>query len=338
MKSWIITAGLLLIGCSALVQAAEITPLASEPLVRIGSGMSGHIHPSVCLTKQGTIVVIYGQSEYVDLRITRSVDGGRTWSEPVKFGPALKEPFYPGSLTTLVDGRLVHFWNVWYADDKISGGKSRYPAYSISSDDGVTWSEPQSLPKNAQSHSVIRHPLVELSPNDWLVTLTDKTVVYQPQSGNVVPFGDGRNHDLQPMVRTTRGTFVSGLGLRSTDLGKTWQTVAPFPKINTNGWRFDLRALDNGWVLTSEVIGPGVGGDYWRFAISRDDGTSWELDDALTFYNPGRPIGGRACPKTVQLDAETLGTVFYDTDAKQPGGSGVFFLRTPLAKLAPQTK
>ena len=26
--------------------------------------------------------------------------------------------------------------------------------------------------------------------------------------------------------------------------------------------------------------------------------------------------------------------VFYDTDAKQPGGSGVFFLRTAIGKLA----
>ena len=38
-------------------------------------------------------------------------------------------------------------------------------------------------------------------------------------------------------------------------------------------------------------------------------------------------------PKTVQLDKETLGTVFYDVDEKQSGGSGVFFLCTPLKSL-----
>jgi hypothetical protein len=38
----------------------------------------------------------------------------------------------------------------------------------------------------------------------------------------------------------------------------------------------------------------------------------------------------------VQLDRDTIGTVFYDVDAKQPGGPGVFFLRTPLARLAPR--
>jgi hypothetical protein len=39
------------------------------------------------------------------------------------------------------------------------------------------------------------------------------------------------------------------------------------------------------------------------------------------------------CPRTVQLDDETLGIVFYDTDARQVGGSGVFFRRTPLSRL-----
>jgi len=128
-------------------------------------------------------------------------------------------------------------------------------------------------------------------------------------------------------------TFVSGAGLRSADEGKTWQKVTPFPEIGANGWRFDLVALRNGWLVASEVLGPGFGGDRWRFVASRDDGRSWDFGGAVEFYAPGRPIGGRACPKTVQLDDQTLGTVFYDIDKDQPGGPGVFFLRTPLQRL-----
>ena len=161
----------------------------------------------------------------------------------------------------------------------------------------------------------------------------DKTVVYDPQSEAVTPFGDGRKHGLVPMVRTAEGTLVSGAGMRSSDEGKTWQKIEPFPKIGADGWRYDLMAVDNGWLIASEVLGPGIGGERWRFVASRDDGQSWDFDGAMTFYDPGRPIGGRACPKTVQLDKETLGTVFYDTDPQQAGGAGVFFLRTPLAKL-----
>jgi hypothetical protein len=54
----------------------------------------------------------------------------------------------------------------------------------------------------------------------------------------------------------------------------------------------------------------------------------------VEFYNPGRPIGGRACPRTVEIDDRTLGVIFYDTDARQPRGSGVFFRTFPTALLA----
>src|SRR6185369_7689908 len=126
---------------------------------------------------------------------------------------------YPGSLTTLADGRIVHIWNTWYLDEKAKGGKSRFPQYSISEDEGQTWSEPKSLPKNPDAESVQRHPIVELDKARWLCPLMDKTVVYSPSDGAVAPFGDGRSHGLVPIVRTAKGTLVSGAGLRSTDEG-----------------------------------------------------------------------------------------------------------------------
>jgi hypothetical protein len=317
----------------------ETTPKPPDeptgPFVRIASGVSGHIHPAACVARDGTVVVIFGQSDYKDLRVSRSTDGGKTWSPPVPFAPSEKLPIYPGALTTLNDGRIVHVWNTWYPDATVQGGKSRYPQYSISSDAGQTWSEPRSLPKQSGVHSVLRHPIVEFGPREWLFALMDKTVVYDPQSDTVKAFGDGRNHGLVPIVRTARGTLVSGIGARSTDSGRTWRKIDPFPRIGSDGWRHDLMAVSNGWLVASEVIGPGVGGDRWRFVVSRDDGQSWDFEGAVDFYNPGRPIGGRACPKTIQLDPETLGTVFYDVDAKQAGGPGVFFLRTAIERLKP---
>ena len=50
-------------------------------------------------------------------------------------------------------------------------------------------------------------------------------------------------------------------------------------------------------------------------------------------FNPGRRISGRGWPRTVQLDEETLGTLFYDLDEEQQGGPGVFFVRTPISAL-----
>ena len=321
---------------SALALAAATACRAEEKSigvaerVRLASGVSGHIHPALCLTKKGTLVAIYGRIEYKDLRVTRSTDGGKSWSKSVAFPPTAKISYYPGALTTLSDGRLLHAWNTWYGEGK---AKSRFVQYSFSSDDGVTWSEAKSLPKNPDKESVVRHPIVELSPKQWLFPLMDKTIALDPATEQIAEFGDGRNHGLAPIVRTAKGTLVSGAGLRSTDGGKSWTKVSPFPPIAEQGWRHDLMTLTNGWLLASDVVGPGVGGDSFRFLVSRDDGQSWDMEHPVVWYQPGRPIGGRACPKTVQLDAQTLGTVFYDTDAMQEGGSGVFFLRIPIARL-----
>jgi lysophospholipase L1-like esterase len=312
-------------------------PQEQASIVRIDSGVSGHIHPALCITKKGTLVAVYCKSEYQPYLITRSTDRGRTWSKPALFPHTVKTQVYPGSLTTLADGRLLHAWNVWFpVGDK---GRSRYVAYSLSDDDGLTWTEPVSLAKNQDPkvESVIRHPIVELSPTAWLLPLADRAVVYNPLTKQETPFGDGRSHGLVPIVRTGKGTLVSGKGLRSTDGGKNWQEIKPFPDVASQGWRHQLVSLPNGLLLASQILGPGVGGERINFILSRDDGRSWDLDHPVEFYNPGRAIGGRACPRTVALDGQTLATIFYDTDGNQPGGSGVF-IRATRMKLDPTTK
>ncbi len=300
--------------------------------VRIESGVSGHIHPALCVTARGTLVAVFCKSEFKPYLLTRSTDGGRTWAKPTLFPHTVTTAVYPGSLTTLADGRIVHAWNVWFPLG--TKDKSRHVAFSISSDDGLTWSAPTDLRKNVDPkvHSVIRHPVVELSPTAWLLPLADRTVLYNPKTGEETAFADGASHGLVPIVRTAAGTLVSGKGRRSTDGGQTWQEIKPFPDVATQGWRHDMIALRNGWLLASQIIGPGVGGNRIEFVFSRDDGKSWEIDRPVLFYDPARAIGGRACPRTVEIDGRTLGTIFYDTDEKQPGGSGVFFRITPVGK------
>ena len=305
-------------------------PELSKP-VRIADPVDGHIHPAACVGRQGTIVVTFGRVNHRDLRITRSTDGGRTWAAATPFGPTEQKTYYPGSLTTLSDGRLLHAWNRW--NGEATEDEPRSVLYSLSSDDGLTWSDPRPLPRDPKVMSVVRHPIVELAQDRWLFSLSDRTLVFDPTKGASEPFGDGRQHGLVPIVRTPRGTFVSGAGLRSTDSGKTWEPIENFPNLKEQGWRHELVALANGWLLASEILGPGVGGERIRYRISTDDGVTW--DRTFEYYHPGRPIGGRACPRTVELDSDAIGVVFYDVDANQPGGPGVFFLRIPLAKLAP---
>lgn len=303
------------------------------PPVRLETGVSGHIHPALAVTPRGTLVAVFCKSEFKPHLITRSTDGGRSWAKPELFSPTIGTDVYPGSLTTLADGRLVHAWNVWYAATEKQ--KSRYVAYSISRDDGVTWSAPKNLRRSQDSklHSVIRHPILELSPTAWLLALIDRTVVYNPVTGEESAFGDGQNHGLVPIVRTATGALVSGKGLRSTDGGRSWHESKAMPDLHTNGWRFEMVALRNGLLFLSQIAGPGFGGEKIHFVVSRDDGRSWDVDHPVEFYNPNRPIGGRSCPRTVELDPRNLGTIFYDTDAKQAGGSGVFFRAMPTERL-----
>ena len=122
-------------------------------------------------------------------------------------------------------------------------------------------------------------------------------------------------------------------GLRSTNVGSSWQPLYAFPYFGVAG--YDMNVLENGWVvLTSIVYGTGRDGEWaYELIVSRDDGKTWATTNAVTVYSPGRPIKGRGWPRTVQLDNKTLGTLFYDLDAKQTGGPGVFFVRTAISRL-----
>lgn len=303
--------------------AAELVP------VRIAVPLNGHIHPSACVAKSGTIVVTYGRVNHVDLRVSRSVDGGKTWSDSVPFPHTVKKTYYPGSLTTLADGSLLHAWNRW--DTDVTQKEPRSVLYSLSKDDGLTWSQPKPLPRDPNVRSIIRHPIVEIRPDKWLFSLSDRTLLFDHKLGAAVDFGDGRVHGLVPIVRTPKGTFVSGAGVRSTNNGATWKPIDDFPDVKTQGWRHEMVCLSNGLLLASEILGPGFGGNRIRYRISRDDGLTWK--DSFEYYNPGRAIDGRACPRTVEVDSKNIGVVFYDISKEQEGGPGLFFLRIPIDSL-----
>jgi hypothetical protein len=308
-----------------------IPVFAEQPagLVRIAEVVNGHIHPSICRSKNGVLVAAYGRINHRDLRLTRSRDNGKTWSAAEPFPHTAGKSYYPGSLTALADGRIVHCWNRW--STPTNEQEPRSVLYAISSDDGATWSEPAAFPRDEKVRSVIRHPFVELDADRWLATIDDRTLIFHPSGKPAEPLGDGRNHGLTPIVRTPKGTFISGAGLRSTDGGKSWQPITGMPDIKTQGWRHELVCLSDGVLLASEILGPGFGGERIRYAISHDDGLTW--DQRYEYYAPGRPINGRACPRTVELSPKSIGVVFYDIDAQQPQGPSLYFLEIPRGKL-----
>ena len=60
-----------------------------------------------------------------------------------------------------------------------------------------------------------------------------------PLGGAAVDLALGGDPDLVPIVRTPKGTFISGAGLRSTDDGKTWKDIEKFPNLKEQGWRHE---------------------------------------------------------------------------------------------------
>ena len=324
--------------------------LASVAPVRVASVIDGHVHPSLCVARNGDVLAVFNRQGGggKELLLSRSRDGGRTWSAAQPIAGIADCSIYPGSLTTLSDGRIVLQWSCYREE----GGKLwRQPQFCTSGDDGRTWSQPRDVPlPELTNYTCLRHPLLELSPNRWVLPFYDRTIVFDAGTYQIEPFGDERHHGMVPLVRTAQGTLISGApvanstqpitfphgivrGLRSVDQGRTWQALHAFPTFGVAG--YDLTVLRNEWiVLTSILYGVGQDGEWaYQLTVSRDDGRTWAADQAVTIYSPGRRIAGRGWPRTVQVDDETLGTLFYDLDAKQPGGPGVFFVRTPLRRL-----
>ncbi len=346
--------------CIALLVLITVPPLPGlfaedrtpSPPVRVADVIDGHVHPALCATRDGDVLAVYNKQGGggKELLLCRSRDVGKTWTNPVPIPGIANCSIYPGSLTTLRDGEIVLHWSCYHSEkDKLW----RQPQFCVSSDSGQTWSAVRDVPlADLTNYSCLRHPVLELSAGRWLLPFYDRTVVFDVEKGNVTPFGDGRNHSMVPIVKTPTGTLISGApvanfavpiglpqeivrGLRSTDGGQTWKPLHAFPTFGVAG--YDLTVLQNGWiVLTSIIYGIGQDGEWaYELVVSRDDGLTWDPRHAVTIFNPGRRISGRGWPRTVQLDNETLGTLFYDLDANQQGGPGLFFVRTPVQLLEP---
>ena len=323
-----------------------------EEPVRIADVGDGHIHPGLCRTKTGALLVVYNEDGGggKELMLCRSTDGGQTWSAPTVIPGICDCSIYPGSLTALSDGRILLNW-ACYRDR--NGEPWREPQFALSGDEGETWTQLHSYPlKHHGSSTCTRHAVVELgNASTWILPFYDRTVLYDSRSDEITPFGDQRNHGLVPIVRTGEGTLISGApqaeapvpvgvpgnmvrGLRSTDGGDSWHTLGVFPHFGTAG--YDLAVLDNQWIaLTYIVYGVGRDGEYgYEIAVSRDDGASWDFEGAAVIHSPERRILGRGWPRTVSIDDDTLGTVFFDLTQEQEGGPGVFFIRTGMEALA----
>ena len=314
-----------------------------KPVSILAARIGGHIHPSICRTNNGTLVVVY-QGKNV-LMCSRSTDGGTTWSEPRPIATTATRPseirkvakfeIYPGTADTLPDGRILVTWN-YIADDKSNDGYyERALLYTISSDEGRTWSLQKLIgPVDGKHLGAVRHNVLPWHFGRWVLPLrVGPPRLFDSQQNILSVFllvgPDRKQHEFQQITRTAKGTLLA-MGpvlLYSKGEGQAWTTVDGFPAIpdkrdNAEG-RY-LTPLADGRVLVTWGIGHDNKG--LRFNLSSDDGRTWDARRTVLLL-PETNIAARYySARTIQLDDQHVGTVFMNQD-------GVHFIKVALDRL-----
>ncbi len=314
---------------------------ADQPIV-IGKSVAGHVHPSICRTKDGTLIVVYKGADV--LMRTRSLDGGQTWEPAEAIATSAKRPdvirevkifeVYPGTADVLPDDRVLVTWN-YIADDKAKDGYyERALLYSISADQGRTWSEQGLIgPVEGKHLGAVRHNVLPWSDGRWLLPLRGAPPrLFNPKTGASEVFTlispDKKQHAFQQIVRTPKGSLLA-MGpvlLRSTDEGKSWTTIDAFravPDIDTAEGRY-LTVLRDGRILVTFGVGTANKGLSYNFSAA--DGLTWNNDHTVVLL-PEASIAARYySARTVQLDDQHIGTVFVH--------GGVSFLKVHIDRVA----
>jgi len=328
---------------AACAVSPERAAVAAElkPVPILDAKIGGHIHPSICRTQDGTLVAVFrGKAE---LLWSRSTNKGATWTKPEVIATTAKRPevirevkifeVYPGTADVLPDDRILVTWNYIADDKKTDGYYERALLYTLSSDKGATWSEQALVPPVDGRHlGAVRHNVLPMADGRWLLPLrVGPPRLYDPKTGALevlpVAVAGGKQHAFKQIVRTPKGTLLA-MGpvlLRSTDQGKTWTTIEKFPAEpigDTEEGRY-LTVTSDGRVLVTW----GVGNDNLgvRYNLSADDGLTWT--DTMTILSEVPATARYYSPRTVEVDAEHIGTVFMNRN-------GVHFVKVPLARLA----
>lgn len=335
---------MLLIGVSAALLVPANAPLRAEdaPVSILAAKIGGHIHPSICRTTGGTLVVVYKGANV--LMCARSNDNGATWDTPRPIATSAKRPeviravkkfeVYPGTADALPDGRVLVTWN-YIADDRAADNYyERALLYTLSDDEGETWTEQELIgPVDGKHLGAVRHNVLPWPTGRWLLPLrVGPPRLFDPRSRELEVFElkgpDDRQHSFQQIVRTSAGTLLA-MGpafLRSTDEGKTWQPVENFPAA-PNGDSAEgryLTTLSDGRLLVTWGVGNDNRG--LRYNYSADDGKTWNTGQTVTLL-PETPITARYySARTVELDKQHVGTVYMNSQ-------GVHFLKVPLDRV-----
>jgi len=300
---------------------------------------ASHVHPSIARTKAGTLVVVCKGGE--GLVAVRSLDDGATWDKPTRIETSVKRPesirevktfeVYPGTIDRLPDDRLLVTWNYIADDKKTDGYYERALLYSLSSDEGKSWSEQKLIgPLKGKHLGAVRHNVLTWSEGRWLLPLrVGPPLLFDPAQELLSPFRisgpEQKPHSFQQIVRTPKGTLLA-MGpqfLRSGDDGVTWTPLEGFPAVpdgDSAEGRY-LTVLRDGRLVVT--WGVGLDNKGLRYNVSKDEGESWSSTVTIL---PQTGVAARYySARSVELNDKEIGTVFV--------GNGVRFLKVRLDEI-----
>jgi hypothetical protein len=245
--------------------------------------------PDILVDGQGGIYVVYAVpvNEGRGIYLTRSSDGGQTWSNPAKLFDAAAAGWAMINRPRLALSGNGHLHLLWTRYNLRSGQLEPLAlAYAHSQDGGETWSTPE---------SVVEHPVI------W---------------SRIIGLGDQTVHRFWQEL--TAGQTTTLWHERSLDDGRTWERIAP---ISIFGQAIGSPSLiwDHvGDLHLLQVISRGTGGyvlQHWIWDGQRWGGSDSRSQEELFFTARSvEQLGGLAAP----LPAAPATPVVMATPSPEP--------------------
>jgi len=289
---------------------------ASDPWLSIGPDGTAYL-ASLSFSEMPQNTAVAGPTKLV---VSRSRDGGETWSAPVDVAPF--DQTYNDREAVTADPRRPG--TAYFAFVKRYGaeGESGLEFFSRTTDGGSTWSSPA--------------PIYTPPPG----MLTDPTLIEVLPDGTLVNFLIVAN--LSPFLPSPSPRINwTVVAQRSTDGGTSWSgatniaSIDPFPAVDPDTGRV-VRAYP---VISTAVAGDGSAYVAWNdipsptsgskvmFARSTDSGRSWSTPGVVS-RSPGQAF----LPSIAVARDGTLGVTYDDTRNTLPGSgklsTDVWFVRS----------